>query len=170
MKTLIIFASKYGSTKQYAEWLSKETGYDAVNVKELNIKRLQDYDRLIIGSSVHVGRLDISNWIKRHWDVLSQKIMILFSVNGTPPEQKEELQKILEFSLPKHMLNKIHYFPLQGRLIFAELSFWHKILLKLMKKMDKHPDNNLVLEDFDNVKKENLENLREYILDPVNLN
>lgn len=170
MKTIIIYASKYGSTQQYAQWLSTETGYDAFNIGKIKARKLLNYERIIIGSSVHMGRLDIASWMKKHWSKMQDKSVILFSVNGTPPDQKEELKKVLEYSLPQHILNRVNYFPLQGRLIYAELNFWHKLLLKMMRKMDKHPANNLVLEDYDNVRKENLLNLRNHIVSPAGMN
>ncbi len=170
MRTIIIYASKYGSTRQYAEWLGNETGYPIFNIKDIQADIIKDYQRVIVGSSVHMGRLDISSWMNKHWHLMEDKPVILFSVNGTPPEQKEELQKILEFSLPKHILENVNYFPLQGRLIYAELNFWHKLLVKMMKKMDKHPGSNLVLEDYDNVRKENLVNLKNHIVSPAGMN
>lgn len=170
MNTIIIYASKYGSTRQYAEWLGHETGYDAINIKDIDPKTISGYERIIVGSSVHMGRLDISSWLKKHWNLMADKSVILFSVNGTPPDQREELQKILDFSLPTHILDRVNYFPLQGRLIYAELNFWHKLLVKMMKKMDKHPGSNLVLEDYDNVRKENLVNLKNHIVSPAGMN
>lgn len=163
MKAIILFASKYGSTQMYSEWLSQETGYPVTNYQDIEITELDVFDRVVVGSSVHMGKIDISSWLKKYWKRLSTKEIILFSVNGTPPDKTNELQNILDYSLPDYIQNHIKYFPLQGRFIYSELNLWHKLLVKMMKRMNKQPANNFVLEDYDNLRKENLDNLKKYL-------
>lgn len=163
MKAIILFESKYGSTQVYSEWLSREMGYPVVHYKRFDLDDLPLFDRIVIGSSVHMSKLDIAPWLKRHWKRLSEKDIILFSVNGTPPDDTQELQNILDYSLPRHIQEEIAYFPLQGRLVFSELNLWDKLLLYMLKRMNKQPAKNFVLEDYDNVKKENLTYLKKYL-------
>jgi len=163
MKAIILFETKYGSTQVYSEWLSREMGYPAVHYKGFDLDDLHLFERIVIGSSVHMSKLDIAPWLKRHWKLLSEKDVILFSVNGTPPDDTNELQNILDYSLPRHIQEEIAYFPLQGRLVFSELNLWDKLLLYMLKRMNKQPAKNFVLEDYDNVKKENLTYLKRYL-------
>ena len=40
MNGMIIYKSKYGSTKKYAEWLSEETGFPCTPVEKADINKM----------------------------------------------------------------------------------------------------------------------------------
>ncbi|MDD6639247.1 MAG: flavodoxin domain-containing protein [Lachnospiraceae bacterium] len=50
-KGIILYQSKYGATKKYAEWLQDKTGYDCVETKKASITQLHDYDTIVLGIS-----------------------------------------------------------------------------------------------------------------------
>ena len=37
MKGIILYQSKYGATKKYADWISEATGFECVETKKANI-------------------------------------------------------------------------------------------------------------------------------------
>ena len=43
-KGIILFQSKYGATKKYADWLAEMTGYDCAETKNANAVDLKPYD------------------------------------------------------------------------------------------------------------------------------
>ena len=47
MKGIILYTSKYGSTKRYAEWLAEETGFDCVEAKKAKIEDVKQYRKAI---------------------------------------------------------------------------------------------------------------------------
>ena len=59
MKTLILFASRYGATEEIAYMLKSAVGGDVTvcNVRERGIS-LAEYDTIIIGSCVYMFKLD----------------------------------------------------------------------------------------------------------------
>ena len=40
---IILYQSKYGATKKYADWLVEETGDDCVKTKNAKVVNLQNY-------------------------------------------------------------------------------------------------------------------------------
>ena len=42
-KGIIIYQSKYGSTKKYVQWLQEATGFDAIEVKKAKADMMNDY-------------------------------------------------------------------------------------------------------------------------------
>lgn len=58
MRTLIIYASKNGCTEDCARYLKEKLGKNAVvtNV-ENKIPKMDDFDTILIGSSVHMGKI-----------------------------------------------------------------------------------------------------------------
>jgi flavodoxin len=53
MKTLVVYKSKTGYTKKYAEWIAEELSADILEVSKVNINILASYDTVIFGGSLH---------------------------------------------------------------------------------------------------------------------
>jgi flavodoxin len=62
MKVLIVYDTKYGNTKQVAnliaEGITSSDGNEVIvnNVKDVNLKKEDSYDLILIGSPVHFGK------------------------------------------------------------------------------------------------------------------
>ncbi len=164
-KVLVAYQSKYGSTKQYAEWIQQGTGGDLVNVEDGDTPDLAGYDVLIVGGYVRTGKIVIAPFIKDHWSVMKGKEVILFTTSGTPPRHPK-IQSIYKKSLPGEIRKGITYFPLPGRISGKDLTLWDKFLIAIGKIVER--DETLKKDmgkDFDGVQRENLSPLLEYIED-----
>ncbi|NLM44598.1 MAG: hypothetical protein GX201_11400 [Clostridiales bacterium] len=42
--TVVIYQSKYGATKKYAQWLAEELSCDLIETKKASIEQLEKYD------------------------------------------------------------------------------------------------------------------------------
>ena len=165
IKILIVYQSKYGSTKQYAEWIHQRTEGDLVNIENENKPDLARYDIMIIGGYVRAGNIVIAPFIKDHWSVMKGKEVILFTTSGTPP-QHPKIQSIYEKSLPEEIRKEIKYFPLPGRISGKDLTFLDKFFITIGKIMEQ--DETLKKDmgkDFNGVQQENLLPLLEYLED-----
>lgn len=163
IKILIAYQSKYGSTKQYAEWIQKESGGDLIDIENQDAPDLATYDILIIGSSVRIGSIVNAPFIREHWSAIKDKKLILFTTSGTPP-QHPKIQSIYEKSLPGEMRKAIQYFPLHGRISGDKLTVWDRFLMAIGKTMEQ--DETLKKDmgkDFDGVRQENLLPLLKYL-------
>jgi len=165
IKVLIAYQSKYGSTKQYAEWIQQGTEGALVNIENEDKPDLARYDIMIMGGYVRAGNIVIAPFIKDHWSVMKGKEVILFTTSGTPP-QHPKIQSIYEKSLPEEIRKEIKYFPLHGRISGKDLTFLDKFLITIGKIME--PDETLKKDmgkDFNGVQRENLLPLLEYLED-----
>jgi menaquinone-dependent protoporphyrinogen IX oxidase len=163
IKVLIAYQSKYGSTKQYAEWIHQKINGDLVHIENGDKPDLAEYDIIIIGGYVRTGNIVIAPFIKDHWSVIKGKKVILFTTSGTPP-QHPKIQSIYEKSLPEEIRKEIKYFPLHGRISGKDLTFFDKFLITIGKLMEQ--DETLKKDmgkDFDGVQRENLLPLLEYL-------
>jgi menaquinone-dependent protoporphyrinogen IX oxidase len=57
-KALVLYFSKYGSTKKYAEWIASELNGDIYNIKKFNQNSLKEYDTIILGSGLYAGKIE----------------------------------------------------------------------------------------------------------------
>jgi menaquinone-dependent protoporphyrinogen IX oxidase len=163
IKILVAYQSKYGSTKQYAEWIQQEIKGDLVNIKNEDKPPLAKYDIIVMGGHIRAGDIVIAPFIKDHWGVLKGKKVVLFTTSGTPPRHSK-IRIIYEKSFPEEIRKEIKYFPLPGRISSKDLTFFDKLLMAIGKMLER--DNALKKDmgkDFDGVKRENLLPIFEYI-------
>lgn len=138
MNGIIIYKSNYGTTKQYAQWLSEETGFLYVSSGSVKNADISDKDAVIIGCPVFANRPLLAKWIQKKWNVLQGKKVVLYTTSGTAPEDPA-LQKGFSASFPDGIRDGISYFPQGGRMVFKELKPMHKFFMNLGMKMEKDP-------------------------------
>ena len=65
MKSIVIYNSQTGFTKQYAEWISEAAGCDCVSLKQAGKIKLADYDAIVFGSWFMAGGITKLPWFKK---------------------------------------------------------------------------------------------------------
>ncbi|WP_276502618.1 flavodoxin domain-containing protein [Terrimonas pollutisoli] len=157
MKGIVVYKGKYGATAQYANWLSEELNVPVCTAGDLSTKDLQPYDLVIIGTSVYIGKLQISQWLKDNLAVLKSKKLFLFLVAGTPPHEKEKLEAYIRSGVPAELMANCIIFFLPGRLTIKKLSWKDRFMLKMGARLTKDPAvKKGMLTDYDHVKRENI--------------
>ena len=164
--TVVIYKTKYGSTKQYAQWLAQDLDADLFENSDFSPTKFEDYDNIIYGGSLYaVGILGIS-LIKKNFDKIKNKNVVVFSV-GASPAHETAMNDVRNRNFTEEMKQKVKYFHLRGAFDFNKLNWTHKLMMWMMKKMieRKAPDKRskdeqglleTFLEPSDFKKKENL--------------
>ena len=80
MKGVVVYKGRYGATAQYASWTGNILQLPVYENDDLNNVRLNEFDYVIAGTSVYVGKLLLANWINSHEKILSSKKLFLFVV------------------------------------------------------------------------------------------
>ena len=136
MKTIVIYKTKYGSTKTYAEWIAEELGCEAVDAKNIKIEDLQEYDTIIYGGGLYAEVIAGVILITKNLDKLEGKKIIVYSTGITPLKYKEYYDKlVIEKNFKPEMLEKIKVFNFMGKMIIEELSPVHRAALKTLKQI-----------------------------------
>lgn len=162
-RVLIVYQSKYGSTRQYAEWLQRDIPSDLVDAEKAGKPEFARYEVIVFGGYIRMGRIVIAPLIVESWGDIKAKKVILFTTSGTPPGHPN-IQKIYLSNLPEEIRKEIKYFPLRGKILSKELSFFDEFLVAVGRIMEQDESlRNLMTDDFDEVKQENLIPVREYI-------
>ena len=122
MKTLLVYNTIYGSTKEYAELISKSYSADIVSVKDIDSKIFEGYDVVIFGSPVRFMRIPVKDSIYRFWDVLKSKELILFTTSALD-RTHTMIKWTFYMSFPEPSIRaRMRFFPLGGRLVQSGLS------------------------------------------------
>ena len=151
MRILVTYASKYGTTKRYAQWIAEDLACDLRDSREVNAELLKSYDILIHGGGLYAGGLSGIQTIVKNYDAISNKRIILFSCGLADPEDPENVAHIeagLEKVLTPEMREKIRQFHLRGGIDYSRLGLTHKAMMAMLRRvMLKKCYDNLRSED-----------------------
>jgi menaquinone-dependent protoporphyrinogen oxidase len=144
MKTLIIFASKHGSTDKCAQMLAQKLKSDVklCNLKGGSAPELSEYDRVIIGSPVYAGNIlkEVKDFCTSNMDELGSKKVGLFICCMN----KEAAQTQLNAAFPKELSeNCIIKESFGGEFKFREMNFMEKAITRMVTKMLSKNDPSL---------------------------
>ena len=84
MNGAIFYSGRYGSTEEYSQWISEETGLPAFHIDDPRGDPTR-YDFVVVGSSVVFYKATIRDWVKERWPELKDRLAVLFTVSGAPP-------------------------------------------------------------------------------------
>jgi len=161
MKGAIFYASKYGSTAEYAQWISEATGLPAYNTRKSHPDP-GSFDLVIIGGPILYYKLWNSKWFVKNWPKIKGKPVLFFTVSGAPAGPK--LDKWLAESFPSHMRSKITHIALRGRQIPKQLSWFDRMALKFAAKHNKDPQaRKEELEGFDYMDKSSIAPIVDFV-------
>lgn len=122
----IFFTSRYGSTAQYAEWISEETGLPVFNVRKAKADPAA-FDFLVLGCPVIYHRLPIARWVRKNLTVLDSRPILFLTVAGAPAGPK--LDGWIARSLPEKLIARMTHFALRGRQNPAKLTRFDRMML-----------------------------------------
>lgn len=91
MKTLILYATKYGATQKIAQCISNNMDSGVLHdLKHKNIPALDQFDCIIIGSSLYAGsiRKEAKEFMSQNLDILQLKKLGLFLSGIEPSNEK----------------------------------------------------------------------------------
>lgn len=157
MKAVVIYKGKYGATRQYAQWVGGELNLPVFTTSEVQKKDVINVDVVIIGTSVYIGKLQVTKWLKQNLATLANKRIFLFLVAGTLPDETQKLDAYIRAGVPEEIRKQCDIFYLPGRLIIKKLSWPDHFMLKMGAKLAKDPnERKRMLTDYDLVKKEKI--------------
>lgn len=157
MKGIIIYQGTYGSTKQYAQWIAEELNFNCFPASEWKNAPVEEYDTVVVGSSVKMGSLSIKKWLNRNWPRLQNRKVVLFSVSGTGPDEKGVLQDIQDKSIPSEIQKKISFFSFRGRQEMKKFPAPVRFILKMLASTSKDPNmKKFLASDWDFVDRDSI--------------
>lgn len=132
MNGIILYQSKYGATKKYAQWLSEETGFPCIETKRAKIADVRQYDAIILGGGIYASGIAGLSFLKKHIDDLRGKQILVFC-DGASPYEEKAYQEIVAHNM-KDTLAGIPCFYCRGAWDMDAMSMVDRNLCKLLRK------------------------------------
>jgi menaquinone-dependent protoporphyrinogen IX oxidase len=148
LKTIVIYKSKSGFVRRYAEWIAEELSADLVENTKVNSAIFTGYDAVIYGGGLYESGINGVKLITDNLDKLGGKRVAVFA-SGASPARKEALDHIIGHNFTAEQLKQLKFFYLRGGFDYSKLTAIDKMLMTLLKlKMSwKKKQNKKLLPD-----------------------
>ena len=133
MSNIIIYGSHYGTTKQYAEELSRKTNIEAISFK--NVKDINNYDKIIYLGGLYAGGVLGMYKKEKKLTNISNKKIILVTIGLADPTDEQNINNIrnnIKSQIQKEIFEKAKIFHLRGGIDYSKLNFAHKTMMKIL--------------------------------------
>lgn len=131
-KGTILYKSKYGASKTYAQWLHELTGYEMIELTKANNSSLIDTDLIIHCGGIYASGIAGLTVIKKYKKLWTDKKFIILCVGASPYDEKV-FQECKERNL-KGDLNDVSLYYARGAWNESKMTKKDKILCHLLKK------------------------------------
>ena len=171
MKTVVIYKSKSGFVKKYAQWIAEELSADIFEASKVTPEMFADYDTVIYGGGLYAVGINGVKLIKQNLDKLKGKKVIVFA-SGASPSREEIISEVKNKNFTSEQQEYIRFFYLRGGFDYSKLKPFDKVLMTLMKLMLKRkkeltPDERGMLHAYDMpedfTRKKNIDELISYV-------
>ena len=96
-KTIIIYRSKTGFSRRYAQWLAEDLRCQAADYRERKRLRLPEYGTIILAGGLYAGQMSGLGWLKKQLPGLAGKRIAALAVGCAPadtPDLPESMEKL----------------------------------------------------------------------------
>lgn len=128
-KILLLYKSKTGFTKRYAEIIAKETHAVLMDYKKASPKIMSGFDTVIFGSRAHVGMIDGYKKIRQMFLKSGAKHFVLF-VTGATPNNSKEVETFWQQNLSADELRNLPHFYMQSGLCYEKMPCLDRLMMK----------------------------------------
>ncbi len=132
MNGIILYQSKYGTTKRYADWLAEETGFPCIETRKADINEIIKYDTVILGGAIYASGIAGLSFLKKNIHKLAGKKIVLFCC-GASPYEENAFRQIREHNL-KDNLSGLPLFYCRGAWNMDAMTFGDRTLCKLLRR------------------------------------
>jgi menaquinone-dependent protoporphyrinogen IX oxidase len=143
MKTAVIYASKHGATKQYADWIAEELRAELLKAGSVSPAQLQGFDCVIYGGGLYAGGILGAGLVAKN----PCKNLVVFTVGLADPKNTDYTH-ILKKNFPPGSTQPLKVFHLRGGIDYKKLGPVHRAMMAMVKKqVEKKPEASLAGDD-----------------------
>lgn len=138
MKTLIVFASRHGSSEKAANMLKVKINGNVKthDIKKRNLPNLNDYDAIIIGGSIHAGEIQIKikKYCQNNSKILSKKHLGLYLCSMDKEKAQLQFENAYNENLRKNALVTSLF---GGEFVFEKMNWFERSVVKKVAGVSK---------------------------------
>ena len=146
-KTLVIYKSNYGSTEQYAKWISTSLKADILNYSKVKKDIFSKYNTIIYGGGLYASGINGISIINKNFELIKDKNIIIFTVGLSKTTNKELFEPIINKNFHTDKIDKIQFFHLRGSINYKKLNLLHRTMMAMLHKTMLNKDETTLSSD-----------------------
>jgi len=141
MNIIVVYNSKTGFTKRYAEWIAEELKCRILPYQDFSKPVVEQNDIVIFGSRVHAGKIEYLDKVKGMFRDRPGQSLIVFATGATPAAAENAINKIWADNFTE--TESIPRFYLQSGLNYEKMGVADRTIMKgVAKLLGKKKDKN----------------------------
>ena len=147
MEAVVVYKTKYGATRTYANWIADELNCPVIDAKATSADELSKYDTVIYGGGLYAEVINGVSLITKNAEKLKDARLFVFTTGLTPARWREYYEKmVFEKNFKGEIRDRIKMYNFPGKMINSELSLVHRTALKTLKKIMSEKKNPTEME------------------------
>lgn len=131
MKTLILYGSQYGTTKRYADELSRLTGLPALSYEKA--ADLAGCEQIVYLGGLYAGGVKGLKQAVKKFPAGVRLILVTVGLADVQDEQNiENIRRSVRRQLPAEVLQNTAFFHLRGGIDYSKLNLTHRTMMTLL--------------------------------------
>lgn len=127
MENIVIYGTTYGSTEKYAKEISRRIRCSSVDSKKVDVKDLEEYDSIILGSCLLEGQI-LEAGLYQYWiESFPDKNWIIFTVGLSNPSLTD-FGNVIRSNFNTNVIPKIKFFHFRGIISHKHLSLMDNLV------------------------------------------
>ena len=143
LNAVVIYESKHGSTRQYAQWIAEDLQCRFIDRKAVDINDVKSADVVVYGGAVYAGGVSGVSFLRKNFDVLKSKHLIVFTCGLSNPADNHNTHPIRERlakALTPQVMEELKVFHLRGAIDYRRLNMVHKTMMAMVVRPVKKKD------------------------------
>lgn len=132
-ETIVLYNSKTGYTKKYAEWIAAELAAEISDQKDFNPERYEEFTTVIFGGSLYATGISGLKKFFKGLDEAKGKNIIVFAT-GLSLKSEEVRTEVMKANFKSPYEKQAEFFYFRGGFNFQNLPALDKVLMQLAKK------------------------------------
>lgn len=132
MKAIVLYTSKTGFTRRYAEWIAQALGCEAVPYD--GKAQLEDYDTVVYGGGFHAGMIGGLKAFLEELPRLEGKRVAVFAT-GAMPAEAPDVEKAMRQNFTDAQWNAVQAFYLQSGLCYEKMGWGDRAMMAVFRAM-----------------------------------
>lgn len=129
---IIVYRSKYGATKKYAEWLQDMTSFSCIDASQAVADEVAQYETIIFCGGIYASGIAGLSFLKNNIEKFKGRKMAILCV-GASPYDESAFTEIKEHNLTGE-LKSIPFFYGRGAWDESKMKFMDRTLCKMLQK------------------------------------
>ncbi len=138
---LVVYKSKTGFTKKYAEMIGEELDCKTADLNNVTDSMMSEYDTIVFGGRFHAGFVDGLKKAKEYFKRSSAAKLVVFATGATPHAAKAMIEEAWKNNFTAGELESIPHFYMPSGLCYERMSLGDKLMMKVFVAMMKRKKN-----------------------------